>query len=173
MWNQFIFIWSRFEACSVQRFHLQKVCARDQFCILPRMKKFMALFHIEIFLCHVTLANLTSTWESQVALMWVISGLLCGSVGQMGQLVWPTFNPAITAPPTHPFSVIGLIVNEVNDSFRVATWHNYNYDINKCNNYNCDGLSKNPPCSQQNWIQIYCHSLQTHSISIHPQCIKC
>ena len=25
----------------------------------------------------------------------------------------------------------------------------------------------------QNWIQFYCRSLQTHSISIHPQCIKC
>ena len=27
--------------------------------------------------------------------------------------------------------------------------------------------------SYQNWIQFYCHSLKTHSISIHPQCIKC
>ena len=37
----------------------------------------------------------------------------------------------------------------------------------------CDCLSQNPPCSHQNWIQFYCHSLQTHSISIHPLCIKC
>ena len=26
--------------------------------------------------------------------MWVTSGLLCGSVGQVGQQVWSTFNPA-------------------------------------------------------------------------------
>ena len=35
--------------------------------------------------------------------------------------------------------------------------------------YICDCLSKN----HQNWIQFYCRSLQTHSISIHSQCIKC
>ena len=39
--------------------------------------------------------------------------------------------------------------------------------------YICDCLSKNPHSSHQNWIQFYCHSLQAHSISIHPQCIKC
>ena len=36
-----------FEVCSVQRFHLQEVCASDRFCILPRMQKFIALFHIK------------------------------------------------------------------------------------------------------------------------------
>ena len=41
------------------------------------------------------------------------------------------------------------------------------------NTYICDCLSQNPPCSHQNWIQFYCRSLQTHSISIHPLCIKC
>ena len=39
--------------------------------------------------------------------------------------------------------------------------------------YICDCLSQNPPCSHQNWIQFYCRSIQTHSISIHPLCIKC
>ena len=39
--------------------------------------------------------------------------------------------------------------------------------------YICDCLSQNPPCSHQNWIQFYCCSLKTHSISIHPHCIKC
>ena len=29
----------------------------------------------------------------QVGHMWVTSRLFCGSVGQMGQQVWPTFNP--------------------------------------------------------------------------------
>ena len=37
----------------------------------------------------------------------------------------------------------------------------------------CDCLSQNLPCSHQNLIQFYCRSLQTHSISIHPLCIKC
>ena len=37
----------------------------------------------------------------------------------------------------------------------------------------CDCLSKNLPFSHQNWIQFYCCSLRTHSISIQPQCIKC
>ena len=37
----------------------------------------------------------------------------------------------------------------------------------------CDCLSKNPHSLHQNWIQFYCYSLQAHSISIHPQCIKC
>ena len=55
VWNQFI-ISSCFEACGVQGFHLQEVCARDQFCILPRMKKPMTLFHIKnYFSCHVIL----------------------------------------------------------------------------------------------------------------------
>ena len=35
-----------FEACCVQRFHLQEVCAKDWFYILPRMKKSLALFCI-------------------------------------------------------------------------------------------------------------------------------
>ena len=30
---------------------------------------------------------------SQEGHMWVTSGLLCGSVGQVDQQVWPTFNP--------------------------------------------------------------------------------
>ena len=43
------FISNWFEACGVQRFYLQEVYARDQLCILPRMKKSMALFHINKF----------------------------------------------------------------------------------------------------------------------------
>ena len=99
VWNQLIFILSCFEACGVQRFHLQKVCVRDWFCILPTMKKSMALFHIKNFSYHVTLTTYkkkTSTCGSQVGHMWVTSGLFCGSVGQMGQQVWPTFNPCIS-----------------------------------------------------------------------------
>ena len=36
----------------------------------------------------------------------------------------------------------------------------------------CDCPSKNPHCLHQNWIQFYCHSWKTHSLSIHPQCIS-
>ena len=76
----------------VQRFHLQEVFARDQsnrFCILPRMKKSMTLFHIKkIFMsCYITFKKKTSTCESQVGRIRVTSGLFCGSVGQMGQQV--------------------------------------------------------------------------------------
>ena len=88
--NQLIFISSCFEACGVPRFHLQGVCTRDQFCIQPRMKKSMALFHIKNFSCHVTIATFkrkTSGKGSQVGRMWVTSRLLCGSVGQIGQQV--------------------------------------------------------------------------------------
>ena len=46
---------SSFEACGGKRFHLQEICARERFCILLRMKKCMALFHIKIFSCHVAL----------------------------------------------------------------------------------------------------------------------
>ena len=73
VWNQLI-ISSCFEACGVQRFHLQEVCARDQFCILPRMKKLWLLY-----------VYMWVTSESQV----YGSHLDC-SVGQMGQQVWPT-----------------------------------------------------------------------------------
>ena len=48
----------------------------------------MALFYIKNFSCPVTLATFkkkTSICGSQVGHMWVTSGLLCGSVGQMGQ----------------------------------------------------------------------------------------
>ena len=77
----------------VQRFHFQEVCAWDQLCILPRMKKSMALFHITIF--HVICINFkkkTSTCGSQVGHMWVTSGLLYGSV-VMGQQCMTHFQP--------------------------------------------------------------------------------
>ena len=86
-----------FKICGL-RFHLQEVCARDWFCILPRMKKSMALFHIKNFSCHVTLATVkkkTSTCGLQVGHTWVTSGLFCGSVNQTGQQVRPTFNPVL------------------------------------------------------------------------------
>ena len=87
-WNQYYPIASCFETCAVQRFHL---CARDQFCILPRMKKSMALFHIKSFSCHVTI--LLKRKLQHVGHKWVTSGLFCGLVCQMSQQVWPTFNP--------------------------------------------------------------------------------
>ena len=43
--------------------------------------------------CYITFKKKTSTYGSQVGHMWVTSGLFCGSVGQMGHQVWPTFNP--------------------------------------------------------------------------------
>ena len=68
---------SSFEACGVP--NISSFCARDQFCILPRMKKPMVLFHIKNFSYHVTLLL-----EENFS-MWVICGshLDC-SVGQMG-----------------------------------------------------------------------------------------
>ena len=64
-------------ACDVQRFHLQEVCARNRFCIMPRMKKSMALFHIKIFMsCYITFLQ-------HVGHKWVICGsYLDCSVGQ-------------------------------------------------------------------------------------------
>ena len=79
--NQLIFISSCFEACHVQRFHLQEVYVRDQFCILPRMKKPMTLFCIKNFSCHVTLA---SYFLKENFIKWVTSGLLYGSNGSTG-----------------------------------------------------------------------------------------
>ena len=42
---------------------------------------------------YVTFKKKTLTCGSQEGHMWVTSGLLCGSVGQVDQQVWPTFNP--------------------------------------------------------------------------------
>ena len=41
--------------------------------------------------CYITFKK---TCGSQVGRMWVTSRSFCGSVGQMGHQVWPTFNPA-------------------------------------------------------------------------------
>ena len=57
VWNQLI-ISSYFEVCGVQRSHFQEVCARDQFCILPRT---VELLHIKIFLCHVNYITLVTS----------------------------------------------------------------------------------------------------------------
>ena len=86
---------SCFEEHGVQRFHHQEICARDWFCILPRMKESMAIVPYQSF--HVMLhyfKKKTSTCGSQVGHMWVTSGLFCRSVGHMGQQIQPTFNPA-------------------------------------------------------------------------------
>ena len=94
VWN-YLIISNCFEAYGVWRFHLQEVCARDRFCILPRMKESMALFHIKKFSCHVILATFKKK-TSTCGHKWVI----CGShpdysvvSGSMGQQVWSTFNP--------------------------------------------------------------------------------
>ena len=42
---------------------------------------------------YITFKKKTLACGSQVGHMWVTSGLLCGSVGQVGQQVWSTFNP--------------------------------------------------------------------------------
>ena len=70
------FISNCFEACGVRRFHFQEVCARDLFCILPRMKKSMALFHIKKNSCHVTLA----TFKKENFNMWVTNGSYMGHI---------------------------------------------------------------------------------------------
>ena len=44
---------------------------------------------------YITFKKKTLARGSQVGHMWVTSGLLCGSVGQVGQQVWPTFNPGL------------------------------------------------------------------------------
>ena len=83
VWSQLIFISSCFEACGVQRFHLQKVCARDWFCIMPIMKKSTALFHIKNFSSHVTLATFKRKLQ-HVGHKWVTSRLFFGSDGSTG-----------------------------------------------------------------------------------------
>ena len=59
VWNKLI-ISSCFKACGVQSF---QVCARDWICILPRMKKSMALFHIKNF--YVMLQHVGCIWIVQ------------------------------------------------------------------------------------------------------------
>ena len=65
---------SCFEAYGVQRFCSQEVCAWDQFCILPRMKKSMALFHIRIF--HVILHY----FQKENFSMWVLRRSQAGHI---------------------------------------------------------------------------------------------
>ena len=65
-------------------FIFREVCSRDQFCILPRMKKSMASFHIKNFSCHDHyFKKNVNVWvtSSCVGHMWVTSGLFCGSTG--------------------------------------------------------------------------------------------
>ena len=78
---------------SVLRFYLSEICARDWFCILPRMNKSMALFHIKKLSCHGEL-YLYFKENFNMWVKWGTSRLFCWSVCQMGQQVRPTFNPA-------------------------------------------------------------------------------
>ena len=86
VWNQLI-IPSCFETCGVQRFHLR---AKDRFCIVPRMKKCMALFYIKKFPGHVIL--LLKRKLQDVGHKWVICGShpAC-SVGQ-----WVKWSTGVT-----------------------------------------------------------------------------
>ena len=52
----------------------------------------IVLYQILSMWYYITFKKKTLTCGSQVSHMWVKSGLLCGSVGQVGQQVWPTFN---------------------------------------------------------------------------------
>ena len=54
------------------------------------MKKFMELFHIYVMLHYTFKRKL-----QYVGHKWVMSGLFCGSVGQMGQQVWSTFTTLV------------------------------------------------------------------------------
>ena len=60
----------------VQRFHLQEVCARDWFHILPRMKKSITLFHIKNFSCHVILQKISQVgpYVGHIRIVLSISG---------------------------------------------------------------------------------------------------
>ena len=82
MWYQFIIL-SWFEACGVQRFHLQEVYARDQFSMLPKWRN---LWHCSISkIFHVMLATLFLKRKfPHVGHMWVTSGLFSGSNGSSG-----------------------------------------------------------------------------------------
>ena len=88
VWNQLI-ISDCFEACGVRGFHLQEICAREWFCILPRMR--IVPYQKFFISCYITFKKKALTCGSQVGHMWVTSALFSGSVGQE---VWPTFNPA-------------------------------------------------------------------------------
>ena len=46
--------------------------------------------------------------NTQVGHLWITSGLLCGSVGQVDQQVWPTFNPVVCI-----FSIQDVVTNIV------------------------------------------------------------
>ena len=78
---------SGFEACGVQRFHPQEVCARDWFCNLPRIKKYMALFISKFF--HILLHQLLQHVDHK----WVIRGSHPDC--SMGQ--WVHFQPCYIA----------------------------------------------------------------------------
>ena len=84
------------DACGVQRFHHQEVCAVCKGPVLYPAKNeeiysYGIVSHINNFSCQVTL--LLKRKLQHVGHMWVTSGLF--TVGQMamGQQVRPTFNP--------------------------------------------------------------------------------
>ena len=86
--------------------NISSFCARDQFCILPRMKKSMVLFHMKNFSYHVTLATYKRKLQ-HVGHMWVTSELFCGSNGSTDMtqvstlLQWHTHMHMHTHTRTH------------------------------------------------------------------------
>ena len=60
------------------------------------------------------IANVSLACGSQEGHMWVTSGLLCGSVGQVGQQVKPTFNSALKGGVEEGSQFRGLISQHEN-----------------------------------------------------------
>ena len=78
----------------VERFHLQEVCMCKGPVLYPAKNEeiYMASVHIKNFSCHVSHFKMKT---SIYARSWVTSSLFCGSMGQIGQQVQPTFNPVM------------------------------------------------------------------------------
>ena len=94
VWNQLTTL-SCFEACSVQKFHSQEFCAWD-----ASSASWRSLWHCFIsdfsMSFYITFKKKTLAYGSQEGQMWITPRLLCGSVDQVRQQVWSTFNPGIT-----------------------------------------------------------------------------
>ena len=81
-----------FEAYGVQRFYLQEVCAKDQCCSYPaKNEEIYDIIPYQFFVSCYNIRKLQHMGHKWV--VWVTSGLFCGSVGQMGQQVQPTLYP--------------------------------------------------------------------------------
>ena len=81
-----------FKACGIQRFHPQEVCARNQLCILPKVKKSVTLFYIKNFSCHVRL--LLKRKLQHVCHKWVIQGQ--NYVGHIWIVLWVSGSNGLT-----------------------------------------------------------------------------